>query len=276
VDHPVIWGQGFGDWGSNDGNGNAAGMNRSTKGFIGGVDLPVYQTWRVGVLGGFSNTGLNVQDRSSAGTSDNYHLGVYGGTQAGSVAVRAGAAYSWNSLQTARAVAFNGFSDQLTAQYNGGTIQGFGEVGYKVDADRVSLEPFANLAYVSLHTAAFKETGGASALSVNGDTSSTTFTTLGLHAKEQLDLGIRTIFTARGSLGWRHAFGDITPVSANAFAGSSTFNIDGVPVAQDAMAVDAGFDAAVSEHLTLGLSYTGQYASSARDNGFKANVGWKF
>jgi outer membrane autotransporter protein len=276
LDHPVVWGQGFGDWGSDDGNGNAAGMNRSTKGFIGGVDLPVDQTWRVGVLGGFSHTGLNVQDRSSAGVSDNYHLGIYGGTEAGPIAVRAGATYSWHGLQTARAVAFNGFSDQLTAQYNGGTTQGFGEVGYKVDAGRVSLEPFANLAYVSLHTAAFKEAGGASALSVSGDTTSTTFTTLGLHAKEQIDLGISTIFTARGGLGWRHAFGDITPVSTNAFAGGTTFAIDGVPVAQDAMAIDAGFDAAISEHLTASLSYTGQYASSARDNGIKANIGWTF
>jgi outer membrane autotransporter protein len=272
----VVWGQGFGDWGSNDGNGNAAGMNRSTKGFIGGVDVPVYQTWRVGVLGGFSDTDLNVKDRSSAGTSTNYHLGLYGGTETGPIPVRLGAAYSWHDLQTTRAVAFSGFSDQLTAQYNGGTTQAFGEVGYKLDVDAVSLEPFANLTYVNLNMGAFKEIGGSSALSVASATTDTTFTTLGVHAKEQVDLGTSAVITAKASLGWRHAFGDVTSVSNNAFAGGTAFNIDGIPIAQDAAAIDAGFDAAVSEHLTLSLSYTGQYATGARDNGVKANVGWKF
>jgi outer membrane autotransporter protein len=276
VDHPVVWGQGFGDWGSNDGDGNAARLSRSTKGFIGGVDVPIYQTWRVGVMSGFSNTGLNVLGRSSTAASANYHLGIYGGTQTGSVAIRAGFSYSWHDLQTARTVAFTGLNEQLSAEYFGGTTQGFGEVGYKLDAEGVNLEPFANLAYVSLHTGAFRETGGASALSVAGDTSSNTFTTLGLHAREQVDLGTGAIFTAHGSLGWRHAFGDITQVSTNAFAGGAAFTIDGVPVAQDAAAIDAGFDTAISDRLTLGLAYTGQYASSARDNGVKASLGWKF
>jgi outer membrane autotransporter protein len=276
VDHPVVWGQGFGDWGSNDGTGNAARLNHSTKGFIGGVDVPVTEDWRLGVLGGFSNTGLNVTDRNSAGGSDNYHLGLYGGTEAGAIAVRLGGAYSWHGLQTARTVSFSGFNDLATARYNGGTSQGFGEIGYKLAAGEVSLEPFANLAYVSLATDGFNEAGGSAALHVSADRENVTTTTLGLHAGEQIDLGGSAIFTARGGLGWRHAFGDVTPVSTAAFAGGSGFTIDGVPLAQDAMAIDAGFDAVLGDHLTAGLFYTGQYASSASDNGVKARFDWRF
>jgi len=40
--------------------------------------------------------------------------------------VTAGAAYSWNSISTKRAVAFNGFADQLSADYDAGTAQVFG------------------------------------------------------------------------------------------------------------------------------------------------------
>jgi outer membrane autotransporter protein len=276
LDRPVVWGQGFGDWGSNDGTGNAARLNHSTKGFIGGVDVPVTEDWRVGVLGGFSNTGLNVTDRNSAGSSDNYHLGFYGGTEAGAIAVRLGGAYSWHGLQTARTVSFSGFNDLATARYNGGTTQGFGEIGYKLAAGEVSLEPFANLAYVSLATDGFNEAGGAAALHVSADRENVTTTTLGLHAGEQIDLGGSTVFMARGGLGWRHAFGDVVPVSTAAFAGGSGFTIDGVPLAQDAMAVDVGFDAVFGDHLTGGLFYTGQYASSARDNGVKARFDWRF
>jgi outer membrane autotransporter protein len=227
--------------------------------------------WRVGILGSYSNTSLNVQGRSSVGSSDIYHLGLYGGTQAGPVAVRLGGAYSWHGLNMARAVAF---SDQLASQYNGGTTQLFGEAGYKLDVNRINLEPFANLAYVDLGTSGFKETGGASALSVAGTRDGVTFTTLGLHASRALDWSDSGL-TARGSLGWRHAFGDVTPVSSTTFlGGDSSFAIDGVPVAQDSMALEAGIDAVLSRSLTIGLGYTGQFASGARDNGVKGSMQW--
>ncbi|WP_349236887.1 autotransporter domain-containing protein [Bosea sp. Tri-54] len=43
--------------------------------------------------------------------------------------------------------------------------------------------------------------------------------------------------TLRGGLAWRHAFGDVTPTAALAFAGSSSFTVAGLPIARDAGAV---------------------------------------
>ena len=82
--------------------------------------------------------------------------------------------------------------------------------------------------------------------------------------------------TARGMLGWRHAFGDVTPLSSFAFAGSDSFTIAGAPIARDAMLVEAGFDVPLSSNATLGVSYAGQFSADAHDNGFKANLGVKF
>jgi fibronectin-binding autotransporter adhesin len=83
--------------------------------------------------------------------------------------------------------------------------------------------------------------------------------------------------TARGSLGWRHAYGDVTPTSLLAFAGGgSSFNIQGVPIAQDSAVVDAGFDVVVARNVSVGFSYVGQAASHAQDHDFKANLNWKF
>lgn len=271
---PEVWGQGFGGWGANDGNGNTATTDRSVKGIIGGVDIPVYD-WRVGLMGGFSDTDLNVRERSSTSTGSSYHLGLFGGTQAGPFAVRLGAVYSWHKLQTGRDVAFDSFSEQLTAHYHGNTKQAFVEAGYKLDAYSVSFEPFANFAYVNLNMGAFQEMGGAAALSAAHNATDTGLTTLGVHALKQVDLSSDAVLTVKANLGWRHAFGDVAPISTMAFAGSGGFAIDGVPIAQDTAAIDVGFDAAISEHFTISLSYTGEYAASARDNGFKANVGWK-
>jgi hypothetical protein len=59
-----------------------------------------------------------------------------------------------------------------------------------------------------------------------GATTDATFKTLGVHASTGFNLGgIRA--AARGTLGWRHAFGNSTPKSTLSFAGGSPFSIAG-------------------------------------------------
>jgi outer membrane autotransporter protein len=139
---------------------------------------------------------------------------------------------------------------------------------------KIDLEPFANLAYVSLHTDGFSETGGAAALTAAGDNENTVFTTLGLRGKYDITLG-KTLIGTHGTVGWRHAFGDLTPNTAMSFAGSSAFTIQGVPLAQDGAAFGAGFDLSVAKNVLLGISYDGQYAASAHDDTIKLNIDWK-
>jgi outer membrane autotransporter protein len=271
----AAWGSAFGSWGSIDGDGNAAGLDRSVGGFLTGIDGLVTDNVRLGIMTGYSHDSFDVDGRGSSGQSDNYHLGIYGGTQMGNLGLRAGAAYTWHNVSTARSVAIPGFADSLTADYNAGTFQAFGEAGYRIDTAAASFEPFANLAYVSLHTDGFTEKGGAAALHADGQTTDTTFTTLGVRASTAFDLdGMKA--TARGMIGWRHAFGDTTPLATLAFAGSNIFTIAGVPIAKDSAVLEAGLDLNLSPRATLGLSYTGQFASGAQDHGFNANLMIKF
>ncbi|TPK05865.1 autotransporter outer membrane beta-barrel domain-containing protein [Mesorhizobium sp. B2-5-9] len=275
TDRFAVWGQAFGSTGSSDSDGNAAAFDRSTGGLLAGADTLV-GGWRVGVLGGYSHSSFNADDRNSSGKSDSYHLGLYGGTNWGAIAFRTGAAYSWSSLSTKRSVAFTGFADQLSANYDAGTAQMFGDLAYKAETGgSFKFEPFANLAYVSLHTDGFSETGGAAALTSAGASSNVTFATLGLRSSTDFGLG-GVNATARGMLGWRHAFGDVTPTSSFAFAGGDAFTIAGVPIARDAAVIEAGIDMKVSPNATLGLSYSGQFGGGAFDNGAKANLSVKF
>jgi outer membrane autotransporter protein len=191
------------------------------------------------------------------------------------IAFRTGAAYSWSSISTKRSVAFNGFNDALSADYGAGTAQVFGELAYRADAGQFKFEPFANLAYVSVHTDGFSETGGAAALTSAGSNTDATFTTLGLRGSTDFALGGINA-TARGTLGWRHAFGDVTPTSTFAFAGGNAFTIAGVPIARDAAVVEAGFDLKLAANATLGLSYSGQFGGGATDNGAKADLNVNF
>jgi outer membrane autotransporter protein len=275
TDRFAVWGQAFGSWGNTDSDGNATAFDRSTGGLLAGADTLV-GGWRVGLLGGYSHASFDADDRHSSGGADNYHLGLYGGTNWGAIAFRTGAAYSWSSISTKRSVAFNGFADQLSADYDAGTAQMFGELAYKAEtSSSFKFEPFANLAYVSVHTDAFTETGGAAALTSAGSTTDATFTTLGLRGSTDFVLGGINA-TARGMLGWRHAFGDVTPTSTFAFAGGDAFTIAGVPIARDAAVIEAGIDMKMSANATLGLSYSGQLGGGAVDNGARANLSVKF
>lgn len=279
TERAAAWAQGFGAWGHTDSDGNAAALKRSTKGMLVGADAPVFDTWRLGVLAGYSRTSADVTQRSSSGNSDNYHLGAYAGTRwnlpQGTLGLRTGLSHTWHQIETSRSVAFPGFSDKLKDDYRAGTLQAFGDLGYRIDMSSVSLEPFVNLAHTRQRSKGFSERGGAAALHGKAQSTDTTFTTLGLRASTKLDVaGIET--TARGSLGWRHALGDTTPLSTHAFSAGNAFTVAGAPLAKNAALVEVGADVAITPSTSLGLSYDGQFTGSTRQHGLKASLSIRF
>jgi len=271
----AVWGQGYGSWGRTDGDGNAAKLTRSTGGLLVGADAAVFDTLRFGLLAGYSRSEFDVKGRLSSGESDNYHLGLYGGGQLGAIGLRAGASYTWHDVSTRRTVAFAGFGDGLQSDYNAGTAQVFGELGYRVDLGKMAFEPFAGLAYVNLHTDGFREIGGAAALSARGDDTSVSYSTLGLRASTSLAVQGMAL-TLRGALAWRHAFGDVDPMATLAFSGSNAFTVAGLPIARDTALVEAGLDLAIGRSATLGVSYNGQLADDAQDHAFKGVLAVRF
>jgi outer membrane autotransporter protein len=260
----AVWGQAFGSWGHSDGNLNASRVDRSSLGFVTGIDTAVGDDWRVGVLTGYSFSNYNVGAQNASSGSDDYHLGVYGGSQWGALAVRLGATFTWHDVSSSRVVVLPGFFNSLSADYNASTSQAFAEFGYDIKAGTFDLEPFLNLAYVDLHSDSFSEQGGLAALTSRSGDTDTGFTTLGMRASTDFMLG-PMLATVRGTLGWMHAYGDITPVSVMSFAGGSPFAVTGVPIATDAAVTEAGFDLHIAPQATLGVSYNGQFGDGATD-----------
>jgi fibronectin-binding autotransporter adhesin len=267
----ALWTTGFGSWSEMDGDGNAAGLSGDTGGFLIGADAPLGDGWRAGLAGGYSYSSFDVADQNASGDSENWHLGLFGGKSwdgvaGGALALRSGLAYTWYDIETSRSVAFSGFADQLSADYGAGALQAFGELGWKVETGAAALEPYANLAYVHLHTDGFSETGGLAALSAASSDTDTTFSTLGLRASRQLALGGFDV-TLRGAAGWRYAFGDVTPEAALSFIGSDGFSVAGVPIAQNAAVLEAGLDVSLGAQATLGIAYAGQFGDGVTQNG---------
>lgn len=270
-----LWTSTFGSFGTANADGNAAQLDSKTGGVFVGADGTLADGFRLGVLGGYTRGTYDGSARNSSATADSFNAAIYSGFEAGSFGLRLGADYAVHSINTDRSVSFTGFNDQTQAAYTSRTGQVFGEIGYKIGAGSTSFEPFAGAAYVRQSTDGFAETGGVSALSGQTDVMAATFTTLGLRVASNFDLGT-TIGTLHGSLGWRHAFGDLTPTSTMSFANGDPFTVSGAPLAVDAAVLDAGIDLAVFRDVTVGASYSGQLSKSGFENGAKANLNWRF
>jgi outer membrane autotransporter protein len=270
----LVWGRGFGSWGKTDGEGSTVDLNRDTTGAFVGADGQFTDAIRAGVIAGYSRNSFD--GARGEGDSSNIHVGLYAGGQWDAVALRLGATFTRHTLDTERLVTDGNTSSTLR---NGDgvaeTSQVFGEFGYRILADRITWEPFANLAYVSLSSDAFTERTGAAALKGAGDTTDVTFSTLGVHSQSNLALGGFDAIV-KGSLGWRHAFGDTTPQTTLALVGGNPFTAAGVPVGSNVASLDLNLDFNTGTNTIFSVAYNGQFGSGVSDNGLRAGVRTKF
>lgn len=267
------WAEMSGQWDRRAAGPATSGLRTSGRQFVVGADATL-GAWRVGLLGGYGHTGF----RSAAafsGSADSWHLGVYGGSQAGALSLRAGFTHGWHAVATTRHVTVGGLSETLAADYDTRTAQTFGELGYAIETASARFEPFAGLAHVRHRSGGYAETGGAAALTAAAATADTAFTTLGLRAETDLMLA-GTPTRLHGLAGWRRAFGDIAPTTTHAFAGGGAFTVAGAPLARDTALIEVGVEARLSPAARIGVAYSGSYASGATGHGLQAGFSARF
>jgi subtilase-type serine protease len=260
-----VWVQALGSYGKLDGEHGSNGLEQRTAGGVLGTDWALTPDWRVGVLGGYSRTDLDASGVD--GEVDSWHAGVYAMRQSGPLALRLGAAYSRHDGSSKRTVGFDGFSDHLRGNYDADSQQAFAELGYSLGTGRFSTEPFASLGYQRYSRDSYREKGGAAALEVDAQTQDNFTSTFGVRLAHlsQLDNGMS--LTPRGSLGWRHAYGDVDNSTRQAFiSGGSGFSVEGSALDRDSLMVEAGLDLGVSARQSVGIGYTGELGSNSRNH----------
>ena len=247
----------------------ADGLDRSISGFFMGADKEIGETWRVGMFGGYTDADFDVDTPRASGSASSYHLGMYGAANWGNLGFRTGLAYSRTDIDTQRSVAFHDFSEHLRGSYHADTIQAFGELGYKFDLGDAALEPFVNLAYVSVDTDSWKESGGEAALNSSGGDQSNGVSTLGVRGSAE----IGPDFALWGSVGWQHVIGSVAPKTRMAFnGGSDTFTIYGAAMDRDVALIQAGGTYQLSPKSSIGLGYRGAVGSNTSDHGGQINL----
>jgi outer membrane autotransporter protein len=229
--------------------------------------LPLGQSVSAGLGVGLSGADFDVADRNSTAELDSRHVAARLSGRFGPLTAMLGAGYSWHAVATRRTVAFSGFSDEASADYDAQTRQVFAELRYALPLGRIELEPFVGLAHVSIDTDAFEESGGAAAVSGEDGETSASFSTVGVRGA--MALGAVRL---RGSLGWRHALDAEAGQSTLTFAdGDTPFTIAGAAIDEDAVDASFGIDIELGGGARLGAAYTALIGDRTEDRGVRAN-----
>lgn len=271
-----MWASTFGSWGRADDDGNAGRRDHTTRGVVFGIDGQVHDAWWLGFLGGYSATSFEVTRENASGRSDNFHVGAYGGATFDQLSLRLGAAYTHHAVDIDRSVSAPFLSDDLSSEYGAGTAQLFGEAGYRIDTAGAALEPFANMALVHHAGGSYAESGGDAALSGRTGSMQMGFGTLGMRVSTEHSMGDDTTLRLNGILGWRHAFGDLSPQAVHALEGGAPFSVAGTAIARNTFVFEAGARLNVTRDADIGLSYSGQVAQDRNAHAIEAVFSLRF
>ncbi|WP_439632692.1 autotransporter-associated beta strand repeat-containing protein [Glycocaulis sp.] len=254
--------------------GSRTGVSRAsadTSGVIFGIDTPVSERARIGVMAGFGENSFSLTGRGASGSTESRSLGVYAGGQFAGFGLSAGAIYGWHDLTTRRAIIFPGFDEYMRSSHSADSVQVFGEARL---AGPAGLEPFLSLAHVRLDTGGFGEAGGAAALAIDSETRQMTQGTLGTRLSHDWQTG-GTNVRFDGSLGWRRVFSGHRQFVSGDLSGAPVY-FEGNGVDREAAAIEAGITIEPMNRMSLELGYAGEIGSNARNHGAEFRARWAF
>ncbi|HEY9133204.1 MAG TPA: autotransporter-associated beta strand repeat-containing protein, partial [Dyella sp.] len=269
-----VWTTAWGHWDDHDANFNTSQMKSNGTGLVIGADLPLDQG-RLGVLLARGRDSTRVDALASDTRTRSTYAGVYGGSEWGAFHLRGAAVYAWQDVRGHRFVSFPGYWQAANSDYDAHTAQAYLEGSYVIPLGRfTTLEPYAQLTRVQVHTDGFREQGGAADLSIDGATANQTLGTLGLRGSMTLgDSGLRGF----AGLGWQHAWGDTDPSRNQRFvAGGPDFTIQGTAVASNAGIAELGLRMPLGRSAWLDAGYFGQFAGHANDQSARVTFTMSF
>lgn len=287
----ATWAQGFGQWNSTDGNGNAADIDSSLGAFMAGADVTIGDVTSdnvtignatsgnltIGLAAGYASSSTDIDDRLSSADADTALIAAYAGASFDAWRLRGGAFYGWSDVDTKRTAAMLGLSENPLGSYDGSTANVFVEAAYAVEAAGIAFEPFAQMAWSWIDTDSFVETNApVLGLSSSGLSYDVPYSTLGLRLATSFAIGEGTV-TPHATFAWRHAYGDLSPEVAMSFAGTGgAFAVAGAPLAEDSFVLGAGIDLSIGQNLSLNIGYEGQFASDVDTNAIKGGLTYRF
>ncbi|RZJ25812.1 MAG: autotransporter domain-containing protein [Haliea sp.] len=249
-DQRGFWVRAYGAERQTDGDGNAPGNRQRGKGLSLGVDTELREGLVIGAALSGGESRVSVSGRTDAGRSRGTGFGVYGSYAAGPWTFKGLASLASNTNHMDRAISFGGLARTASSDFDSRSQSLYAEVSHDLPQGSYLLQPLAALSYVRTQTDGFTETGaGALNLQVAGQTTRSTRTLLGSRTVHQLGK-----LTVEPRLTWAHEFGNVNAplvASYTGAPGAGNFQVSGVALKRDSLALGLGVSGALSKGFTL-------------------------
>jgi outer membrane autotransporter protein len=261
----TAWGGAYGGSNRTTGDTIISGSNNlsaSTAGFAGGLDYHLTRDTLIGFALAGGGTNWSLAEALGSGKSDAFQAGVYGATRSGPAYVAAAFAFANHWMSTDR-FAFAG--DHLIASFNGQSLGGRLEGGYRFATMFGGLTPYAAIQAQSFHTPSYNEidtNGGGFALSYSNRTAGDTRSELGGRFDRLLLASGDAVLAFRARAAWAHDWVS-DPILSSVFQilPGSNFTVDGALPAKNSALTSAGAELRLANGITMLAKFDGEFAS---------------
>ncbi len=270
------WVRGFGVFLQVENDGNGAKTNSRTGGVLVGGDALLSPGIRLGVMGGWGSSDIDVDERASTADVDSGHIATYASLTAGEFIFKALAGYTKHDLETNRRISFGSLSRAAVASYGADQTTLYGEAAYRMRAGGFSILPTIGVRWAYLDVDGFREGGaGTLNLSSNGETYKTFDTVMGVRFATTVMMGDVTLIP-QANIGWTHSFGDVDPSLNLAFQGGGAFTIAGPARARDVVSLGGGLNIIWSDVISGYADYSAELSNDLRDQSISGGLRIRF
>jgi fibronectin-binding autotransporter adhesin len=249
------WGffiSGSGSIGDLDNTCYARGSSFATGGVTIGGDYRVSDHFVLGAAIGYANTSSDLS-RGGDLQIDSGKGSIYGSYYNSGFYVNGIVGAGYGSFDTKRRT-LGGFAHGETEGIDFNSLLG---VGYDHHIGGFTIGPVASLQYSRLSTDSFDERGALGALRIDSQSQDSLKTALGVRAAYTAKVG-RVILTPQVRAQWQHEFlEDESSIDAR-FNGGDSFTVRGPNIGRDALLLDVGLAAQLTETVAVFAFYTGE------------------
>ncbi|MEN5082455.1 autotransporter domain-containing protein [Bosea sp. TWI1241] len=241
-----------------------------------GIDMRVLPDTIVGIGVSAGEARSNLSNQLGSAKAQVLQAGLYGMTRIGDLSLGASVGYASADTETQRAIpALGAFG--IKAKYRSDIFNGRLEAAYKLTSfGGIAVSPYAAVLGQHQRTPAFTEydsaTGAAAGVSMRSRAGTTARSELGLRLDSTMTLfGLST--TAFAKLGWGYYFQrDGRFTAALVGLPGSDFVMESAKPDRNAALVSTGLEIKLSDSVTLGGRFDGEFSEKARNFGGSASL----
>lgn len=265
-----LWGNTFGNFISNRGDGADPGFNQTSGGVTVGGDALVLEDLWLGVALGYARSRTVGDSSSGSASADSYHASLYANWAPGPWFATADIGLTFSQFQTERqagGATAEGSSHMLNTAIGGA-------LGYEFDLGGMSFTPSASLRYDHIASKGYTETGaGAANLTIHDATHHALRIGIGAEASQLFELNGDLDLELTAKARWERDLLDTGYTTTQSISGAD-YQVSATDPGRDAAVLGIGTTAVFKDNLRLNLSYDAELR--ARQTTHTVTAGLRF